>query len=154
MGSGRRTVAFTASDFRQGDIDELVSVLRALGLDASSEPSKSGRTARVEIRDMPDKWDAERMRTRHAGRPSGGTRPPEGSIFNSETTVKEFLEWQACHTAEECMVQLGLSRTTYFRRLKRMRELDAEQDRVNALRDSDPSWKDKPRLVMTLGGVS
>ena len=147
-------VDFTASDFLREDMENLIEVMRRLGLNVSIEFSKSGKTARVKVRDLPSKWDAEVARTRRAGRRSKGIRPPAGSIFNSETPCKDFLEWQKSHTVEEGMEQLGLARSTYFRRMKAMREDVAEQERVNASRDKSPEWKGKPRYTATLGGVS
>lgn len=146
-------VDFTASDFLREDMENLIEVMQRLGLNVQVEFSKSGKTARIKVRDLPSKWDAEVARTRRAGRKSKGIHPPAGSIFNSGTPCKEFLEWQESHTVEEGMAQLGLARSTYFRRVRQMRENVTEQERVNALRDSDPAWRDKPRYVATLGGV-
>ena len=94
------------------------------------EITKSGKTARVEVSGLPSVHDAKVKRTRNAGRMSKGTRPPASAIFNSDTTCVEFLEWAEAHTTEEAMKELGLSRSTYFRRLKTMRER-VEWERVN-----------------------
>ena len=51
------------------------------------------------------------------------------------------------------MEQLGLSRSTYFRRIKQIREKVAEQERINRARDKSPKWKGKPRLNARLGDV-
>lgn len=146
-------VDFTASDFLREDMENLIEVMQRLGLNVQAEFSKSGKTARIKVRDLPSKWDAEVARTRRAGRKSQGIHPPAGSIFNSETPCKEFLEWQESHTASEGMEQLGLARSTYFRRTKAIREAVVEQERVNAARDKSPEWRGKPRYTATLGGV-
>jgi len=146
-------VDFTASDFLREDMENLVEVMRGLGLNVRIEFSRSGKTARVKVRDLPSKWEAEVARTRRAGRRSKGINPPVGSIFNSETPCKEFLKWQESHSASEGMEQLGLARTTYFRRMKQIRAKVAEYDQVNASRDRSPEWKGKPRLVARLGDV-
>ena len=131
-------------------MESLIGSLGALGLDVRAEFSKSGRTARIQFRDVPSKWDAEKARTRYAGRRARGVYPPAGSIFNSGTPCRDFLEWQEAHTAAEGMEALGLPRTTYYRKLRKIREKAEEQDRVNASRDKSPEWEGKPRIVMTL----
>lgn len=120
---------FTASNFRRDDFEKLAESLDALGIVFNYEISQSGKTAKVSA-SFPDKYDAKQARTRNAGRPSKGIRPPHDSIFNCDTTCVEFLEWQSSHTAEEGMEQLGLPRATYFRRLSKIREL-VEWERVN-----------------------
>jgi hypothetical protein len=148
-----RDMHFTASNFDRGELDALMDVLRASGLDVWADYSSSGRTARVEVRGLPEPWEAERARTRYAGRRSTGINPPEGSIFNRETPCADFLAWQEAHTATEGMEQLGLSRTTYFQRLKQIRAKVEEDRRINAERDRSPEWEGRDPIVVRLGDV-
>lgn len=148
-----RDMHFTASDFDREELDALVGVLRASGLDVRAVYSASGRTARVEARELPEPWEAERARTRYAGRRSARIDPPEGSMFDRETPCADFLAWQEGHTAAEGMEQLGLSRTTYFRRLRAMRARVEEAERVNRERDRSPEWDGGTRVVVRLGDV-
>lgn len=122
--------SFTAQNFQREEMERFAEVLSALGVKIKCEITKSGKTARVEVSDLPSVYDAKVKRTRNAGRTSKGTRPPAGSIFNSDTTCAEFLEWAESHTTEEAMRELGLARSTYFRRLKTMKER-VEWERVN-----------------------
>lgn len=121
---------FKASEFDREQFENFAAVLSELGISFNYEISASGRTAKVEVSELPDKWDARKKRTRNAGRPSMPLWLPGNSIFDSETTCAEFLEWLETHTAAEAMEQLGLTRSTYFRRLKSIREL-VEWERVH-----------------------
>lgn len=149
----KRVCRFRASEFGRRDLEHFVEVLRALGLDVECEFSASGKTASVTAAVPASVLDAKWSRTRLAGRPRNPIVPPAGSLFTPETTVKEFLAWQEGHTAAEGMAQLGLKRTTYYERMRDMRALDAEQDRVNASRDRDPNWTSDRRISYTLGSV-
>lgn len=125
---------FTASNFDRADFESLAESLAALGVVFDYEISQSGKTARVRA-SFPDRFEARRSRTRNAGRRSKGINPPNSSIFNRDTTCREFLDWQKSHSVEEGMEQLGLSRATYFRRLSAMRnaihwEIDHNPERV------------------------
>jgi len=113
---------FTASGFRREEFDHFMSIARELGIKVDCAVSSSGKTATVHVSDMPDVQDAETMRTRRAGRPSKGVVLPHDSIFNNETTCAEYLAWQQNHSVEEGMRQLGLKRTTYFRRLNSIKK--------------------------------
>lgn len=136
-----RDVSFVVSQCDLDDVQYLADVLREMGLDVVFEhPGPYRRTAEFAIRNLPDKWDARRMRTRDAGRPSTGIHPPDNSIFNSDSTCAEFLAWQENHTAAEGMDALGLTPATYYRRLKSIRERVAEEEKVNAIRKADPTW--------------
>lgn len=148
-----RECTFTASNFRQDDFEHLVEALSAMGVGIDCQVSATGKTAKVRAVVPANLYDAKVKRTRLAGRRSQGINPPASSIFNSDTPCKEFLAWQKDHSAAEGMQQLGLSRATYFRRMKAMREKVAEYDRINASRDKSPEWKGKRRLVATLGSV-
>jgi hypothetical protein len=72
-------------------------------------------------------------------------------MSNGETPCTDFLVWQEAHTAAEGMVQLGLSRTTYFRRLKQMRAKVEEAERVNAECDRSPSGRAEAGLSCVRG---
>ncbi len=74
-------------------------------------------------------------------------------MFGRETPCADFLAWQEGHTAAEGMEQLGLSRTTYFRRLRAMRAKVEEAERVNRERDRSPEWDGGRRVVVRLGDV-
>ena len=130
---------FTASGFRREEFDHFMSIARELGIKVDCAVSSSGKTATVHVSDMPDVQDAETMRTRRAGRPSKGVVLPHDSIFNNETTCAEYLAWQQNHSVEEGMRQLGLKRTTYFRRLNSIKKAVEEifgvkVDKVNTIR--------------------
>ena len=111
---------FTASGFRREEFDHFMSIARELGIKVDCAVSSS------------DVQDAETMRTRRAGRPSKGVVLPHDSIFNNETTCAEYLAWQQNHSVEEGMRQLGLKRTTYFRRLNSIKKAVEEAERLNA----------------------
>ena len=120
---------FTARGFRRDELERFVEVVRALGVDIELEVSRGGGSASVRASGLPSVYEARVRRTRNAGRP-GRTDVPRGSIFNNETTCAEFLAWQDSHSAAEGMEQLGLPRSTYFRRLANMREV-VEWERVH-----------------------
>ena len=113
---------FTARGFRRDEFEHFAEVVAALGIEVGCEISSSGRTAKVRVSGLPGVHEAKVRRTRNAGRPSRRADVPDGSIFNNETTCAEFLAWQESHSAAEGMEQLGLPRSTYFRRLANMRE--------------------------------
>ena len=122
MGGRSTSCEFTAQGFRRDELEHLVEVMRAMGIDVACDVSRSGRSAKVSVSGLPDAYDAKVRRTRNAGRRPRRADIPHGSIFNSETTCEEFLAWQDSHSAAEGMEQLGLTRSTYFRRLANMRE--------------------------------
>lgn len=143
--------SFTARDFDRDELERWMEVLAAMGAEVECRFSESGKSAAIEVSNMPSPADAETARTRNAGRPSFGTRPPCDSIFDSDTLVADFLGWlDSGHTAGEAMGQLGLSRSTYFRRLKRMREL-AEWEREH---NPGRAARGMREIRHTLGGVN
>lgn len=124
---------FQASRFRKDELSNLVEVLKEMGLDVGCTFSDSGRTATITFENLPDPYEAHVKRTRRAGRTNKRFRIPNDSLFNPETPISEFLNWASDHTAEEAMSQLGLeSRTTYYRKLKKMRETLERHQRWNA----------------------
>lgn len=144
------TCGFTASGFDRAHMENLVEVLGAMGLSVDCAFSASGRTARVTFTGLPSAREAEARRTRGAGRRSQGISLPSGSVFDCETSCREFLDWQEGHTAAEGMERLGLSRSTYFRRLRAIRERADEQDRVNAERARDSEGRHLPPVTYRL----
>lgn len=109
-------------------------VLAELGVEASIEVSGSGKTADVSVTLPSDPDVAKRQRTRSAGRrpariDARGSKYPE---INGETTWKEFLEWSKSHKASECAEALGLSRSSYYRRLPEIRKRVAHEESRNA----------------------
>jgi len=129
--------AFSVRDFNQGELDGLIEVLNALGIESTvtyaKPPTKScsPKTATVTVV-YPHLLDADRARTRYAGRKHA--RIPYDAVIKFGT-VRAFLEWyDDGRTVAEGMAELGMARSTFFRAVKRMRESVAEQDRVNAAR--------------------
>ena len=147
---GENSCRFTAREFNQADLKNLVAVLEAIGITIDCEISPSGKTATLEFKDLPSVWDAKIKRTRNAGPRSQGIRVPQDSIFTNDTRCSEFLEWQENHTAAEGMKQLGISsRATYYRRLKVIRE-NVEWEHVNNPQRIKRGMKE---LHHTLGNV-
>ena len=140
---------FTARGFRRRELERLVEVLAAMGLDVECELSSGGGSAEVRVSNLPSAHEARVRRTRNAGRPSRRADVPDGSIFNNETTCEEFLAWQGSHSAAEGMEQLGLPRSTYFRRLANMREAVEWERSHNPARIRDGL----PELHFTLGSL-
>ena len=127
------TCNFRASEFDRDALEGLIGALSAYGLEVSCSFSASGRTASVEVGGIPTPEEARRTMTRGAGRHRAWIALPGSSVFDSGTTCEEFLAWMADgHTAAEAAEQLGLSRSTFFRRLPRIRELVAQERRRNA----------------------
>ena len=79
-----------------------------------------------------------------------GISLPSGSVFDCETSCREFLDWREGHTAAEGMERLGLSRSTYFRRLRAIRERATERDRVNAERAGNSEGRHLPPVTYRL----
>lgn len=123
-------VSFKASGYRREDFDHFLECLNAMGIETTATMSKSGATAEIMATVPKYKSDAKRSRTRDAGRRKAHYPLPSNSVFNSGTTCADFLEWLESHTAEEAMKELGLTRSTYFRRLKDMRE-QVEWERIH-----------------------
>lgn len=90
-------------------LEALAYVLRAYGMDVDIEQT-SKASANIKIR-HPERWEAESVRVRN---PYGRPRKQKVSTVS--------LEWLDSHTVEEGMEALGVSRRTYYRRLKEMRE--------------------------------
>ena len=148
-----RNCTFTASGFKRDDLEHFTKALEAMGIPVTCEISTTGKTARINAEVPASLFDAKIKRTRFAGRRSIGINPPKNSIFNCDTPCKDFLSWQNEHSAAEGMKQLGLSRATFFRRMKSMRAKIEEYDQINANRDRSPEWKGKPRLVAKLKDI-
>ena len=125
-----RTIRFTASGFNREEFEHLHKALRAMGVDLRIRPSGDWRACAVTVTVPASIDDAERKRTRGAGRPHKGLSIPQSSPFTDDTTIHEFMKWRRSHTAKEAQEALGLAPTTYYRRMKRLREL-AEWERVN-----------------------
>ena len=148
-----RNCTFTASNFNRDDLEHFTKALDVMGIPITCDVSTTGKTARVNVEVPASLFDAKSKRTRFAGRRSQGINPPHSSIFNCDTPCKDFLSWQKNHTVAEGMEQLGLSRATFFRRMKSMRAIIEEYDLINANRDRSSEWKDGPRLVARLKDV-
>ena len=133
-------VGFTARDFDRDEMEELARALGALGAEVALE-FPSAKSARVTIA-CPHRLDAERMRTRNAGRKA--SRIPNDAVIKFRT-VRAFLEWyDGGRSAEEGMAALGMSRSAFYRALRRMRGVVAEQDAANASR---PEGCGVPRMA-------
>lgn len=141
---GDDSCSFTVTGFDGEELANLVRVLGEMGLSVECKTSSTGKSARLSFTGLPSAVDARTSRTRNAGRYHKRIELPNGSVFNNETTCGEFLDWLESHTHDEAMEQLGLARTTYFRRLKRIRERAKEQDRINAARANNPIWSGNP----------
>ena len=90
-------------------LEYMADVLRAYGLEVEVTRSKAGGTASLSIA-HPEPYEAETLRNR------GGGRPKERRTYGVS------LEWLESHSVEEGMEALGgVSRRTYYRRLKEMR---------------------------------
>ena len=108
-------------------------ILNALGLEAEVKLSSSGKTAEVKLVMPAFCGDAERIRTRRAGRRKTRVSPnkkyPE---INLDMTWQEFFVWAKDRTADECAEALGWSRSTYYRRLPELRTQIKEEKARNA----------------------
>ena len=94
-------------------LEYMADVLRAYGLDVDVKRSKAGGTASVTII-HPEPFEAEKLRNR------GGGRPKETHRFDVT------LDWLESHSTEDGMKALGVtSKSTYYRRLREMRERDS-----------------------------
>ena len=77
----------------------------------------------------PSERELKERRTRNAGRKSKEMDIwGNDSVFKIDTTCAEFLEWRETHTVAECMDVLGIkSRSTYFRTLKAIQDMEADE---------------------------
>lgn len=142
------------SEFRQEELSELVEVMKKLGIKVECELSRSRRTARLRFGRLPSLIDAERVRTRNAGRHKNYHKLPCSSRFDADTPCREFLAWQEEHTVAEGMRELDLTRSMYFRRLREMKERLSETEAINARRALKPEkWKHVSELKLTLGSI-
>ena len=116
-----RTIGISIGRADSADAAHLAAVLSELGIEAAFD----GDLLTVEA---PSVAGARRMRTRNAGPKRRYLDLPDGSPLFEEMTCAAFLDWLDEHTAAEAMAALGLaSRSTYFRRLRDIREI-AEED--------------------------
>lgn len=143
---------FSVRDFNKKEFDGLIEVLNVLGVEASvsyARPQgKSGppKTATVTVT-YPHRVDASRSRTRYAGRKRIRVSYDAKIKFG---TVRAFLEWyDAGRSAEEGMAELGMSRSTFFRAVKRMRERLEEHDRLNAARAKSGDYPQLAELKLS-----
>lgn len=124
-------------------------ILNALGLEAEVKLSSTGKTAEVRLVIPAFYDDAERIRTRNAGRPPVKVSPnkkyPE---INLDMTWQEFFVWAKDRTADECAEALGWSRSTYYRRLPELRTQIKQEKGRNAGEAADG----KSEMWETLGG--
>lgn len=118
-----RPITFEA----RGDVRELeglAGALSAAGLPTLCQPA-GPKSAEVTVI-VPAERTAEVLasaRTHNAGRKATPIDTGGSPEIDGETTVDAFLAWKESHSAAECMAALGLSRSTYFRRLAMMRGL-------------------------------
>ena len=138
MAKNTRNVTFEARTEGYGehlDLIELLSTLAALGLDvtvfgAANYPELRELRCKVKVSvNFPGSVEAGFSHNRYAGRRTKYTScNPELEI----KTDREFLEWyDDGHTAEEGARALGLSRSTFYRRLAEYRKRVAERDERN-----------------------
>lgn len=141
--------------YNERDLAHLVQVLQAMGLDVDVMELARGR-AQLDFSHLPSRVEAERIRTRGAGRPKKALCLPESSVFNYDTPVAEAVAWlDAGHTVEEGMEALGIaSRTTYYRRVRDIRRALEIQEARTAGRMADPARRDLGPVVYTLADVT
>lgn len=102
---------FARSQTGSEALETFAQVLRAYGMDVSTEYTTSGKQAKLTVR-HPEAHEAESVRSRN---PSGRPRKPRDYGVS--------LEWLCAHSVEEGMNALGgVSRRTYYRRLAELRE--------------------------------
>jgi hypothetical protein len=99
-------------------LETFSNVLRAYGMDVSTECSASGKRATIRIW-HPEPLEAERLKNRNGGR-YRMRKPMDSPALGLEG--RDLLEWLKEHTTQEGMKALGCSRRTYFRRIKELRE--------------------------------
>lgn len=99
-----------------GALALLSEALEAYGMSVTT--TREGRYATIKI-DHLQPWEAERARTRRAGRPrTKGTSWPAEMGGSDE----ERLVWCAAHTIDEVAETLGCSRRTAQRRVSELRK--------------------------------
>lgn len=98
-------------------LETFANVLRAYGMDVSTDYTPSGKRATIKIC-HPERLEAERLRNRNGGR-NRMRKPTDSPALGLEG--RDLLDWLEEHTAQEGMEALGCSRRTYFRRLKELR---------------------------------
>lgn len=147
--------SFRAAGYNERDLAHLVQVLKAMGLDVEVEELPRGR-AELAFSHLPSRVEAERIRTRGAGRPKKALCLPENSVFNYDTPVAEAVAWlDAGRTVEEGMEALGItSRTTYYRRVRDIRRAFELQKARTAGRMADPARRGLGPVVYTLADVT
>lgn len=102
---------FARSQGGREALETFAQVLRAYGMDVSTEYTTSGKQAKLTVR-HPEAHEAESVRSRN---PSGRPRKPRDYGVS--------LEWLCSHSVEKSMNALGgVSRRTYYRRLAELRE--------------------------------
>jgi hypothetical protein len=105
------TDEFASRSHGREALEAFADVLRAYGMDVSTEYTTSGKQAKLTVR-HPEAFKAESARNRN---PSGRPRKPR--------VYGVTLEWLCTHSVEEGMQALGgVSRRTYYRRLAELRE--------------------------------
>lgn len=97
-----------------GDFGE---VMREFGIRVSCHPNYAGKGMRVTV-EYPDKRDAHEYTHRGSSRE---LPVPDGSPLRGMEPAEQ-LAWLDSHTTEEGMAALGLCRSAYFKRKRRMRE--------------------------------
>jgi hypothetical protein len=147
--------SFRATGYDERDLAHLVQVLQAMGLQVTAEELPRGRSVQIAFAHLPSRTEAERARTRGAGRHKKALSLPKGSVFNSETPVAEAAAWLDGHTAQEGMAALGIaSRTTYYRRVRDIRRALELQEARTAARMADPARRDMGPVIYTLVDVT
>lgn len=111
---------------REGSVELLERFAEACEMLGAADAAKVLGTqgeARLAVVGVPTADEAKAARSRGAGRPRLPISFPDGSPFGPETHIRDFLAWADGHTVAEAAGALGLERTTYRRRRKRMMEL-------------------------------
>ena len=98
-------------------LDYFAEVLRGYGLVVKTSAARDGRHAMVTI-EHPYPWVARRLRSRGGGRPRKASHWPA----SMGETPEEVLAWVGAHGAAEGAARLGVSVSTYYRRVKELRE--------------------------------
>lgn len=145
------STTFTVRDFNTKELDGFVKTLNAVGIEAvvqfGKRDPKTGeaKTATLSVA-YPYHFDAERARTRNAGRKHAPISYDAEIKFD---TVRAFLEWyDDGHTVAEGMAELGQTRSTFLRTVKRMREKVQERDQLNASRVKSGRYQPLPELKL------
>ena len=124
----------TPSLERERAIHEFAGLLRSLGMEATVQESRTTGETVLQVK-HPNRWDASRLRNRGGGKVEKPMHP--GSPLQGLDDDQK-LEWLETHTLEEGSEALGtldaetgkvvpVSRPTYFRRLKALRERIAKR---------------------------